>query len=67
MMSVPALLTFAHLVGLGLGVGAATAKLVLLLKSSADPAFLPAHIKVSKLLTRQIIIGMALLTLSGIG
>jgi len=60
-------LTVVHLVGLAMAVGAATTKLVLLLKCGADPAFLPTYLKVSKPITRNIIIGMILLTLSGIG
>jgi hypothetical protein len=62
-----ALLSVAHLVGLALGAGSATVKLVLLLKCSADHAFVPAYIRVSRLITRLIILGLLLLTLSGIG
>lgn len=61
------LLSIAHLIGLALGVGAATAKLVLLLKCNADATFVPVFIKVARLITRQIILGIVLLTLSGIG
>jgi hypothetical protein len=67
MPSLPTVLTLAHLIGLALGVGCATAKLTLLLKSKSDPAFLPAFIAVSRPVTRLIITGLALLTLSGIG
>jgi hypothetical protein len=42
-------------------------KLVLLLKCGADHAFVPAYITVARLITRQIILGLVLLTLSGIG
>jgi len=61
------LATAVHLFGLALGVGAATVKLVLLLRCNADPAFVPVYIKVSRLITRQIVLGLGLLTLSGIG
>jgi len=67
MISLPSLLTLTHLVGLVLAVGAATVKLVLLLKCRADSAFVPTYIKVTKPITRQIVLGMILLTLSGIG
>lgn len=55
-----------HLIALALGVGAATAKNLLLLKCKKDPAFAPAFLKVQGLVTAQIIVGQALLTLSGI-
>lgn len=66
-MSLMSLLLVVHLIGLVLGVGAATVKLVLVLKSHADHTFVPILIKVSRLITRQIIVGLILLTLSGIG
>jgi len=50
-----------------LGVGAATAKLTLLLKSRTDHALVPAYVAVARSITRLIILGLALLTLSGIG
>jgi hypothetical protein len=61
------LVLVAHLIGLALGVGAATVKLVLLLKCRADPAFVPVYVRVARPVTRQIILGLVLLTLSGIG
>lgn len=67
MVSLSWLLSVAHLGGLALGVGAATVKLVLLLKCKADSSFVPVYIKVTKPITRQIILGLALMTLSGIG
>ena len=66
-MSLSTLVSLVHLLGLILGVGAATAKLVLLVKSSTDRAFIPIYLRVARLITRQIIAGMVLLTLSGIG
>jgi hypothetical protein len=56
-----------HLLGLALGVGAATVKLILLFKCNADYGFVPVYIKVAKPITRQIVLGLILLTLSGIG
>jgi hypothetical protein len=61
------LLTLGHLVGLALGVGAATVKLFLLLKCRKDTTFLKVYIQVARTITQQIIAGMILLTLSGIG
>ncbi len=61
------LLSVIHLIGLALGVGAATVKLALLLQCKADHGFVPVYIKVARPITRLIILGLALLTLSGIG
>jgi len=59
-------LTLMHLIGLSLGVGAATVKLMLLLKANSDPGFVATYLKVNRPITRIIIIGLILLTLSGI-
>ena len=67
MFSLTSILTLVHLLGLALGVGAATVKLVLLVKCKADASFVPVFFKVAKPITKQIILGLALLTLSGIG
>lgn len=61
------LLTLAHLIGLALGAGAATVKLFLLLKCRSDKSFLKVYFQVARAITRLIIAGMILLTLSGIG
>jgi hypothetical protein len=61
------LLTLAHLIGLALALGAASAKLVLLLKARADHAFVPTFLEVARPITKLIILGLVLLTLSGIG
>ena len=66
-MPLSSLLSFAHLVGLALGVGSATVKLSLVLRCSADPGFLPTYMQVARPITRTIILGMILLTLSGLG
>jgi hypothetical protein len=67
MTSLPSLLLVAHLIGLALGVGCATAKLRLLVKCKADFAFVPAYLTAAKPITRLIVLGLGLLTLSGIG
>ncbi len=60
-------LTLFHLAGLALAVGSATSKVVLLLKCRTDDTFVPVYFKVVRPITRLIIVGLALLTLSGIG
>lgn len=67
MISLPSLLSLVHILGLVSGVGCATAKLTLLLKCKADQKFLPGYLAAVRPLTRMIILGLALLTLSGIG
>ena len=63
--SVP-LLYLAHLTGLALGMGAATAKTLLLLRCRTDNAFIPTFIGVSRVMTRLIVTGLILLVLSGV-
>ncbi len=60
-------LSLAHLVGLALGVGAATTKLWLLLKAGRDHALLPVYLKVVRPITGLILLGIGLLMFSGIG
>jgi hypothetical protein len=67
MVSLPSFLRLVHIVGLALGVGAATVKTLLLLRSLADRSLLPAYLRVARPITQQIILGMVLLTLSGAG
>lgn len=67
MTAIPSLLSLAHLIGLALGVGCATAKLILLLRCRRDPEFVPVFLAIARPVTRLIILGLALLTLSGIG
>lgn len=67
MVSLPALLSLTHLLGLALGLGSATGKLTLLLKSRADHTFIPVFLKVARPITRLIVAGMILLTVSGVG
>jgi len=56
-----------HLLGLGMGLGAALAKVTLVLAAAADRRLIPFYLQVSGRITRFIVAGMALLTLSGIG
>ena len=63
----PTLLSVAHLIGLALGLGAATVKMVLLLKCRTDLTFVPVYLRVTKPITRQIVLGIIILALSGLG
>ena len=65
MFPVDTILSLIHHLGLALGLGCATAKLVLLFKCKGDPAFLPTYVAVSRPITRLIILGLILLVLSG--
>lgn len=67
MASLRSILTLAHLIGLALAVGSASAKLRLLVRCQADHAFVPTYLAVVRPVTRLIILGLALLTLSGLG
>ena len=67
MTSLPSLLSLAHLIGLALAVGGASAKLTLLLRCRTDHSFVPIYVAVAKPVTRLIILGLVLLTLSGVG
>ena len=67
MPSLASILTLTHLIGLALAIGAATAKLTLLLKSKSDPSFVQTFLAASPPLTHLIIGGISLLVISGIG
>ncbi|HSM07262.1 MAG TPA: hypothetical protein VK858_21725 [Longimicrobiales bacterium] len=67
MISLPAVLRVVHLLGVALGLGSATAKLTLLLRCRADHEFVTVFLEVTRLLTRQIVLGLVLLVVSGIG
>lgn len=67
MIEWPAVLSITHLIGLALAVGSATVKLVLLLRCRAHPPFAATFLEVSGPVTRLIILGMILLSISGIG
>jgi len=56
-----------HLVGLGLALGAATAKISLMVAAARDRKLVPVYLQVVGRITRLIILGLALLTLSGVG
>ena len=66
MIFVRSLLFLTHLIGIALGVGAATVKLALLLKCKADSGFVPAFVMVSRPITRLVVLGIILMTLSGV-
>jgi hypothetical protein len=57
----------AHVIGWVLVTDGATTKLALLLKSKADPAYLPPYLAIANAITRLILPGLVLLTLAGIG
>lgn len=59
-------LTLAHLLGLAFAVGASTVKLALVIRAKSDLQFLPAFLAVRKPITRLIVLGMILVTVSGI-
>lgn len=67
MTFLPPFLRLLHLVGLSLAIGAATVKVVLLLRSRNDAALLPSFFAVARPVTKLIIAGMILLALSGTG
>jgi hypothetical protein len=66
MISLWKVVTFIHLSGLVLGVGAATVKIALITAAYFDRTLVSAYLKVSKFITRFIVLGLVLLTLSGI-
>ncbi len=66
-MSLWTLLLLAHLLGLALGMGSATVKLVLLAGCAHNEKRLSAYLEVIRPITRLIILGLVLLTLSGLG
>ena len=55
-----------HLVGLGLSLGAAAVKVSLLLACRVDPRQTSAYLLVAPIVTRFIVLGLGLLTVSGI-
>jgi len=55
-----------HVLGIALGVGSATVKLLLLSKCRSNYDFFYTYFKVSKLITQLIVMGIILMTLSGI-
>lgn len=60
-------LTLAHLTGLVLCVGGATVKAVLLLRAGTNAGRVRDYLGVVRPITRQLLTGMALLTVSGVG
>lgn len=66
MINFSVILAFIHLLGLSLAAGSATVKILLLLRCNKNHGFFPVYFQVTKLVTKLIIAGMILLTLSGI-
>jgi hypothetical protein len=66
-ISFRSILLVAHLIGMALGMGAATAKASLLLRARLDRELLPTYLAVARPITRLILVGIALLTVSGVG
>lgn len=67
MNSLYSILIFIHLVGLAFGVGAATVKVALLLRCKFDRSMIPFYLKIARPISHLIVIGIIILTLSGIG
>jgi hypothetical protein len=61
------LLKVAHLVGFALALGCGTVKLVLLMRTIADRDFVPTFLRVSKPVTRVLVLGLVFLAVSGLG
>ena len=66
-MTIYNILLVAHLVGLAMATGASTVKLIFLFKCNSDHSFVPVFLKVIRQVTKVIISGLILITLSGIG
>lgn len=67
MFTFSTLLGIFHLIGLSLAVGSATVKLVLLFKCNSDYEFVSIFVRISRPVTKIIISGLILITLTGIG
>ena len=66
MLIVSEIAMIVHVIGLILAAGSAIIKLLLLFKCKADYKFFTTYFQVAPLITRLIIFGMILLTISGI-
>lgn len=66
MISLTSFLTIVHLIGLTLGAGAASVKGALLLKCRSDHTYIPSYLKIVRPVTKILITGIILLTLSGL-
>ena len=67
MYTVSNYLLLIHLVGIALAVGAATVKLNLVMKANSNSELFSSYFQLVKPITKLLILGMILLTLSGIG
>ncbi len=61
------LLVLIHLLGLALALGAASVKVALLLRCRSDRSFIDTYLKVVRPITRLLIAGLIMLTLTGVG
>lgn len=66
-MSIQPFLMLTHLIGLAWALGAASVKVALLLRCQRDRSFIQAYLEVVASVTRQLVAGLVLLTLSGVG
>ena len=67
MFTFPTFLSLMHLLGLSLALGASTVKLIILFRCKSDFGYVSVFIRISRHVTKVIITGLILLTLSGIG
>jgi hypothetical protein len=66
MFSLSGVLTLVHLIGFALGLGGVTVKLYLLLQSVSDFKLISSYLRVARTITRLIVLGIILLTVSGL-
>ena len=59
--------TLGHIIGLTLAIGCATVKVALLIRCRTDHAYIPVFLAVTKPVTKLLVTGLVMLTLSGIG
>jgi len=60
------ILLLVHVIGLAWAMGAASVKLGLLLRCRGDRSLIPSYLNVVRPVTKQLVAGMILLTLSGV-
>ena len=66
MLIISKILMIIHIIGLIFAAGSATIKLILLFKCRSDPEFYATYFQVALPVTRVLVFGMILLTVSGI-
>jgi hypothetical protein len=65
-MSLSSIILIVHVIGFALCIGAATVKVLLLSRCGSDPGFARTFLNVSRPITKSIIAGMILVTISGV-